>query len=59
MTRVLLSILLSALVLPNLLAGCNKTENIEEGNKVNLKAAIPLIDTYVPTDTETATFALG
>ena len=59
MARALISLLLSALVLPSLLTGCNKNENVEEGNKVNLKTTIPLIDTHVPAGTETATFALG
>ena len=60
MAKVLISLLLlSGLVLPGLLAGCNKTENAEKGYEVTPKAAIPLIDAYVPPETVTATFAMG
>ncbi len=59
MAKVLISLLLlSGLVLPGLLAGCNKTENAEKGYEVTPKA-IPLIDAYVPPETVTATFAMG
>jgi len=59
MSRVLVSLLLSAVVLPSLLAGCNKNENAEKGYEMTPKAVIPLIDAYVPTEMATATFAMG
>lgn len=59
MARVLIPLLLVGLVLPSLLIGCSGTENTETGCDVTTKAAIPLIDTYVPPAMETATFALG
>jgi hypothetical protein len=59
MARVLVSLLLAGLVLPSLLVGCHKTESAETEYNVTTKAAIPLIDTYVPPAVETATFALG
>ncbi len=59
MARVLISLLLVGLMLPSLLVGCNKTRGAEKEYNVTTKAAIPLMDTYVPPVMETATFALG
>ena len=59
MARVLIPLLLVGLVLPSLLVGCNRTGSAEKECNVAPKAAIPLIDAYVPPATETATFALG
>lgn len=59
MAKVLTPLLLVGFVLPSLLAGCNENENAETEYNVTTKAAIPLIDTYVPLAMETATFALG
>ena len=59
MARVLISLLLASLVLPSLLAGCDKTGIAEKEHNVTIKAAIPLIDVNVPPAMETATFALG
>jgi len=59
MAKVLISLLLSAVVLPSLLGGCSKTEDAEKGYEMTPKAVIPLIDAYVPTEMATATFAMG
>ena len=59
MAKVLISLLLSGLVLPGLLAGCSKTGNAQQGCEVTPNAALPLIDDYVPPETATATFAMG
>jgi hypothetical protein len=59
MAKALIPLLLVGLVLPSLLVGCNKTEGAEMEYNVTAKAAIPLIDNYVPPAVETATFALG
>ena len=59
MARVLIPLLLVGLVLPSLLVGCNKNESAETEYNVTTKAAISLIDTYVPPAMETAMFALG
>ena len=54
--RVLISLLLTAVLLPAFLFGCNSAER--ENGMVS-KATIPAIDASAPTETETATFALG
>jgi hypothetical protein len=59
MAKVLIPLLLVGLVLPGLLVGCTKTEGAETEYNMTTKAAIPLIDTYVPPAVETVTFALG
>lgn len=59
MVRVLISLLLIGLIMPSLLAGCNKTESAEKERNVTTRTAIPLIDTYEPPAKKTATFALG
>ena len=51
--------LFTASILPVFLLGCNNTLTGEEENKVIPKEPIPLIDTSVSANTETATFALG
>ena len=57
--RVLMSLLLIAFLLPAFLLGCNSTENTEREASVVPNATIPTIDASAPTETETATFALG
>ena len=57
--RVLMLMFLTAFMLPVFLLGCNTTKNVERGGNVVPKATIPPIDSSVPTETETATFALG
>ena len=59
MARVLIPLLLVGLVLPSLLFGCNKTGSTEKECSAAPRAAIPPIDAYAPSTTETATFALG
>jgi len=59
MAKVLISLLLSAVMLPSLLAGCSKTEDAEKGYGGTPKTVIPLIDAYVSPETATATFAMG
>ena len=57
--RILMLMLFTASILPVFLLGCNNTLTSEEENKVIPKEPIPLIDTSVSANTETATFALG
>lgn len=52
------SLLLVAFVLPIFLFGCNDRNTAKENSSVP-KATIPTQDTSAPTETETATFALG
>ena len=52
-------LLLVALVLPAFLFGCNNGKNDESENSMAPKATVPMIDTSVPVNAETATFALG
>ena len=55
----LLYLFLIAFVLLTFLPGCNYSKNDERENGLNPKVTVPPIDTFVPIDTETATFALG
>ena len=57
--KLLMYLLLMALVLPAFLFGCNNSENDEGENSLTPKATVPPIDTSVPSNIETATFALG
>lgn len=57
--RPLISLILIAFVLTTFLPGCNNTKIVEKGNSVVPKATIPPIDASGPTETETATLALG
>ena len=57
--RLLMYLLLVALVLPAFLFGCNNGKNDESENSMAPKATVPMIDTSVPVNAETATFALG
>jgi len=59
MARVLIPLLLVGLVLPSLLVGCSRTGSAEKEYNAAPGAAIPPIDAYVATTTETAAFALG
>ena len=59
MAGVLIPLLLVGLVLPSLLVGCNRTGSAEKEYNAAPGAAIPPIDAYVATTTETAGFALG
>ncbi len=57
--KLLMSLLLIAFLSPSLILGCSNTEIAEKGNSVVPKATILPIDASAPTNTETATFALG
>ncbi|MFC2020470.1 hypothetical protein ACFLU1_01565 [Chloroflexota bacterium] len=57
--RILMLMVLTASILPFFLFGCKNTGNTEREHNVIPKASIPPIDTSVPANTETATFALG
>ena len=57
--RRLMPLLLIALLSPTLVGGCRNPETTGKGNGMVLKATIPPIDASAPTETETATFALG
>ena len=59
MVRVIISVLVVAILLPAFLLGCNNTDNAEGENSMMPKATMPSIDALAPTETETATFALG
>ena len=59
MARILIPLLLVGLVLPSLLVGCSRTGSAEKEYNAAHGAAIPPIDAYVATTTETAGFALG
>ncbi len=59
MTRILIPLSLTIILLPSLLISCDKTESVEKEPHVSAKTAIPLVDTYIPLEIETATFALG
>ena len=58
-SRASLSFVIILLLVPVLIFGCSKTENSSEGVKMLPKVTIPAIDDSVPTEIETATFALG
>ena len=55
----LVSLLLIAFVSPTLVVSCNTTKIAEKENRMVPKAMMPPIDASVPSNTETATFALG
>ena len=57
--RLLIYLLLVVVLSPYLVVGCNTTKIAEKGNSMVPKATIPPIDASVPSNTETATFALG
>ncbi|MFC1908756.1 hypothetical protein ACFLXD_02660 [Chloroflexota bacterium] len=58
-TRASLSFIIISLLVLVLLLGCSKTENSREEINMFSKVTIPVIDTSMPTEIETATFALG
>ena len=57
--RLLLVLLLIASILPTLAIGCCDVNIDEKEHSVIQKDEIPPIDTSAPTETATATFALG
>lgn len=57
--RLLMSLLMIAIVLPTFILGCNKTNIDREESSLVQKVMIPPIDAMEPTETQTATFALG
>ena len=60
MKRVVLSaIIAAALLIPTVLSGCNNNTNNEEEYDMTGNMEIPQIDTILPDEVETATFALG
>ena len=58
-SRILLTLIIVSLFAPVLLLGCN--ENNVPKQEINMvpTVTIPAIDASVPTEIETATFALG
>ena len=59
MVRILLASIIVSLLVPVLLLGCNETDTPKEEVDMFLDVAKPVIDAHVPTEIETATFALG
>ncbi len=57
--KLLIYLLLMAFVLPAFLFGCNNSKNDEGENSVIPRVVVAPIDASVPTNTATATFALG
>lgn len=57
--KLLIYLLLIAFVLPAFLFGCNNSKNDEGENSVTPRVVVAPIDASVPTNTKTATFALG
>lgn len=57
--RLLMSLLMIAIVLPTFILGCHKTNIDGKENSLVQKVMIPPIDATAPTETQTATFALG
>jgi hypothetical protein len=57
--KLMMYLFLTVFVLPIFLFGCNTSQNDERKNNETPDATVPTMDTSVPTNTETATFALG
>ena len=57
--KLLISLFTIAFLFPASILGCNNTRISEKGDNVVPEPAIPPIDIAAPTNTETATFALG
>jgi hypothetical protein len=57
--RILLTLTIVSLIVPVLILGCNEANIPKQEINMDPKNVIPAIDTSVPTEIETATFALG
>ena len=57
--RILLALISVSLLVPVLLIGCNETNIPKQEINMVPKVTIPAIDASVPTEIDTATFALG
>ena len=57
--KLLIPLLLISFVSANFMLGCNSNKITEEENSVMPNTQLPPIDTSVPAEMETATFALG
>ena len=58
-TRILLPLIIVSFLLPISLLGCNQANIPQQEINMDLSVAIPPIDASIPTEIETATFALG
>lgn len=56
---ILSAIVAAALLIPALLSGCSNSTTNEEEIEMTSDVVIPPIDTILPAEMETATFALG
>jgi hypothetical protein len=57
--RALLALNIALLIGLVLIPGCNENNIPKQETEMGQNTVIPRIDTYVPTEIETATFALG